>query len=70
MASPHKVAVKLSEPHRIGVYPNFTSVDRKENLQDGPWFCEDDNGRIAYVSEAMKKAYMGRDVHAMFGYRR
>ena len=65
-----KTTVKMSEPQKIGVYPNFTSVDRKENIQDGPWFCEDDKGRIAYVSEAMKTAYIRREVHAMYGYRR
>lgn len=43
----------------ITVYPNFSALrGYKHRLCDCPQICEDDHGRIAYVSEAAKAEYL------------
>ena len=40
------------------VFPEFRTYDRKNQIPSaGPWFCEDDKGRIAFVSEEAREAF-------------
>ena len=51
----------------IPVYPKFAVFKKRSSLGDTPWVCEDDDGRIAYVSEDAKKAFINHVVASPYG---
>lgn len=42
----------------IPVYPVFGCARHSYNLVDNPHICEDDRGRIAFVSNEAKEAFL------------
>ena len=42
----------------IPVFPEFATFSRKSSLPEGPFFCEDDEGKVAFVSEYMKSLFL------------
>lgn len=47
--------------HDIPVYPEFRKMATfKSRLTDCPWICEDDDGRIAFISQEGKDAFFAR----------
>lgn len=39
-------------------YPEFGVQVKDTGIPAGPWFCEDDHGRIAFVSEEAREDFM------------
>lgn len=69
----NSVAVtSVSDPKDITVYPEFCSLrnGNHSGISDGPWFCENDFGQIAFVSKEMKRKFLANRKHSMNGMRR
>ena len=42
----------------VPVYPLFAGIRRKENLVDNPHICEDDQGRLSFLSSWDKEEFI------------
>lgn len=48
---------KRYDPTVIPVYPEFGSCNRSYNMVDNPHVCEDDYGRLAFLSEKHREEF-------------
>lgn len=49
---------KAYDPTNIPVYPKFGVCYRSYNMVDNPHVCEDDKGRLAFLSERDKEEFL------------